>query len=266
MADRRFWAVDKVILGYLVFTGILLVGWWRAIPDAPALAAAHVGGVALLLIEIKARTRPVGIFAAGIPCPTWGPATRKWRCWSRRSATRAPTGGWPPWIFVFGARIPPSGWSGSTARRSPNICSWCTRCLCRRCCWCRLCCGGRRRGEFQYYAFLIALGYLASYVGYLGGAGAGAAVSAETLATHAVTRVVAVSKHACRTLDRLESYHYDCFPSGHTELTILACWSSRLYQTGGFGSISATLCSSFLLQFIFDTTIRSICSPGQPWR
>jgi len=29
------------------------------------------------------------------------------------------------------------------------------------------------------------------------------------------------------TLDRLESAHYDCFPSGHTELTILAWWSSR---------------------------------------
>ena len=29
-------------------------------------------------------------------------------------------------------------------------------------------------------------------------------------------------------LDRLESAHYDCFPSGHTELTILAWWGSRL--------------------------------------
>jgi membrane-associated phospholipid phosphatase len=29
-------------------------------------------------------------------------------------------------------------------------------------------------------------------------------------------------------LDKLESAHYDCFPSGHTELTILACWGSRL--------------------------------------
>jgi len=29
-------------------------------------------------------------------------------------------------------------------------------------------------------------------------------------------------------LDRLESAHYDCFPSGHTELTILAWWSSRM--------------------------------------
>jgi membrane-associated phospholipid phosphatase len=30
------------------------------------------------------------------------------------------------------------------------------------------------------------------------------------------------------TLDRLESQAWDCFPSGHTELTILAWWGSRL--------------------------------------
>jgi membrane-associated phospholipid phosphatase len=30
------------------------------------------------------------------------------------------------------------------------------------------------------------------------------------------------------TLDRLESANFDCFPSGHTELTILAWWSSRM--------------------------------------
>jgi membrane-associated phospholipid phosphatase len=31
-----------------------------------------------------------------------------------------------------------------------------------------------------------------------------------------------------RMLDRLESAHYDCFPSGHTELTMLAWWGSRM--------------------------------------
>ena len=38
-----------------------------------------------------------------------------------------------------------------------------------------------------------------------------------------------VVPRACnRTLDRLESAHYDCFPSGHTELTLLALWGSRM--------------------------------------
>jgi membrane-associated phospholipid phosphatase len=30
------------------------------------------------------------------------------------------------------------------------------------------------------------------------------------------------------TLDKLESKAWDCFPSGHTELSILACWGSHL--------------------------------------
>ena len=36
------------------------------------------------------------------------------------------------------------------------------------------------------------------------------------------------------------------------------------YRTGCFGSIWPTLRPSFLLQFIFDTTIRSTCWPGPP--
>ena len=29
-------------------------------------------------------------------------------------------------------------------------------------------------------------------------------------------------------VDQLESAHYDCFPSGHTELSMLACWGSQM--------------------------------------
>ena len=68
----------------------------------------------------------------------------------------------------------------------------------------------------------------------------------------------------CRTtLDRLESAHYDCFPSGHTELTILAWWGSRMVSNRLFRVYFAYTPSSFLLQFIFDTTIRSMCWPGR---
>ena len=30
-------------------------------------------------------------------------------------------------------------------------------------------------------------------------------------------------------LDRLEAAHYDCFPSGHVEMTFLIWWSSRAF-------------------------------------
>ena len=43
------------------------------------------------------------------------------------------------------------------------------------------------------------------------------------------------------TLDRIESAHYDCFPSGHVELTILAWWSSRQISQSCAGHIWCTL-------------------------
>ena len=43
---------------------------------------------------------------------------------------------------------------------------------------------------------------------------------------------------ARRVLDHLESAHFDCFPSGHTELTLLAWWSSRQISTNLFWGFS----------------------------
>jgi len=50
------------------------------------------------------------------------------------------------------------------------------------------------------------------------------------------------------TLDRLESAHYDCFPSGHTELTILAWWSTRQFGNRWFRPTLA-----YTLSIIFAT-------------
>jgi membrane-associated phospholipid phosphatase len=85
----------------------------------------------------------------------------------------------------------------------------------------------RRYGEFQYYAFLIALGFLVSYVGYLVVPARGPRYLLRDL-QHAPLRGMWLFQSMQEGLDRLESAHYDCFPSGHTELTILAWWGSRL--------------------------------------
>ena len=52
------------------------------------------------------------------------------------------------------------------------------------------------------------------------------------------SRTVAV-RLAARALDRIESAHYDCFPSGHTEMTILAWWGSRAISTNLFRAMFA---------------------------
>jgi membrane-associated phospholipid phosphatase len=84
----------------------------------------------------------------------------------------------------------------------------------------------RNFAEFQYYAFLIALGFLASYIGYLIVPARGPRFLLKHL-QHAPLQGLWAFRNMQSALDTLESAHYDCFPSGHTELTILAWWSSR---------------------------------------
>ena len=84
-----------------------------------------------------------------------------------------------------------------------------------------------RYAEFRYYAFLIALGFLVSYVGYVLVPARGPRFFLRNLQTTDL-RGLWVTRALQLTLDRLESKAWDCFPSGHTELTILAWWGSRL--------------------------------------
>ena len=74
--------------------------------------------------------------------------------------------------------------------------------------------------------FLLALGFLVSYLGYLLVPARGPRYLLEPL-QHLPLRGLWGFESMQATLNRLEKDHYDCFPSGHTELTVLACWLSR---------------------------------------
>jgi membrane-associated phospholipid phosphatase len=91
---------------------------------------------------------------------------------------------------------------------------------------------GRTR-EFQYYAFLIALGFLTSYVGYLLVPARGPRFLLKHF-QHFPLQGLWLFQTMQSALDQLESAHYDCFPSGHTELTILAWWGSRMVSKRWF--------------------------------
>jgi membrane-associated phospholipid phosphatase len=87
--------------------------------------------------------------------------------------------------------------------------------------------------EFRYYAFLIALGFLTSYVGYFLVPARGPRFLLMGLQTYELQGLWLY--HWLRsTLDVIESAHYDCFPSGHTEMTILAWWGSRAISSNLF--------------------------------
>jgi membrane-associated phospholipid phosphatase len=99
--------------------------------------------------------------------------------------------------------------------------------------------GKKRYSDFHYYAFLISLGYLASYLGYVLWPARGPRFllikDFDRLPLHGLWLFEGMQN----TLDRLESVAYDAFPSGHTELTILAWWSSRKLSNRWFGAYFA---------------------------
>jgi len=100
----------------------------------------------------------------------------------------------------------------------------------------------RRYADFRYYAFLVSLGFLASFVGYLLVPVRGPRFLLAHLQQVELRGLWSFS--AVRdALDFLESKQYDCFPSGHAELALLAWWSMRRISPGIFGAYAAyTLC------------------------
>ena len=116
----------------------------------------------------------------------------------------------------------------------------------------------RRFEEFRRYAFLICPGVPGFLLGYLLVPARGPRFLLAHLQNVPLQGLWLFD--ALRAgLDRLESAHYDCFPSGHTELTMLAWWGSRHgIQAAWDASTSPIRWRSFLLQFIFDTTTRSM--------
>jgi membrane-associated phospholipid phosphatase len=84
----------------------------------------------------------------------------------------------------------------------------------------------RQREEFRSYAFLLTLGFLASYVLYFIVPARGPRIFLDGLQTQPLTGLWLFGPLRAG-LDELESAHYDCFPSGHAEMVILAWWSAR---------------------------------------
>ena len=82
------------------------------------------------------------------------------------------------------------------------------------------------REDFRSYAFLLSLGFLASYVLYFVVPARGPRIFLDGLQTQPLTGLWLYGPLRAG-LDVAESLHYDCFPSGHAEMTILAWWTAR---------------------------------------
>jgi membrane-associated phospholipid phosphatase len=232
--DTRFWAVDKVILAYFAGAVVVILGWWSTLPDALPLLAANVISGAVIVYQVKRPNVTSWIFRNWYPLPYVGACFKEMALFIPvvRSSDA------DQWLADLDFRIwgaHPSVWLERV--HTPVLTeflqvvytlfipavlfvAWV---LWRK---------GRTR-DFQYYAFLIALGFLTSYIGYILVPARGPRFLLKHL-QHFPLQGLWFFQAMQSGLDRLESYHYDCFPSGHTELTILAWWGSRMVSNRWF--------------------------------
>ncbi len=227
-ADTRFWPVDKVILAYFAFSVAIILGWWSKLPDAPALLAANVVGGAMIVYQARHPNPTSWVFRNWYPLPfvascykemaLFIPAVRgtdadraladlDYRIWGANPTV---------WLERIHHPFLTEFLQAVYTLFIPAVLyvAWLL--------WKR-----RSYSQFQYYAFLISLGFLTSYLGYLAVPARGPRFLLRDL-QHIPLDGLWLFHGMQRILDQLESAHYDCFPSGHTELTILAWWGSRM--------------------------------------
>lgn len=228
-ARLDWWPVDRVMLAYFAAATLLELVGWPSLPDPGLLLLAHLAGAALLWLAmahpasrlarifhhwyplfyvfacykemsilIPALHRPdLDAALAGLDRQVWGANPTVWL-----ERLRSP-------LLAEGLEIVYSLFVPAVLL--PAVLLW-------------------RRGRydwFRYYAFLIALGFLLSYIGYFLVPARGPRFLLDGLQTYEL-RGVWLFNWLRGTLDRIEAAHYDCFPSGHTEMTILAWWGTRL--------------------------------------
>ena len=228
LPDRRgFWPVDKVVLPYYAAATIAILLFWNRLPHPGWLFAWHLAAIAIALWAIRATGRASWLFHHWYPLPyvAWcyremavlWPKLRGWEADAALARLDHAFWGVNPtvWLERISSPILTEYLELVYALFVPAV-LFIAYLLWRR----------ARYAEFRYYAFLIALGFLVSYVGYVLVPARGPRFFLRGLQTINL-RGLWITSALQSTLDRLESTAWDCFPSGHTELTILACWGSR---------------------------------------
>ncbi len=230
LAAVTWWPVDKVIAAYLVLAAAVIALWWRSIAEAPVLLGLHGAALLLVWIEVKFPNRSTFLFRHWYPLPYVAacykeaailiPAVRGGDYDSQLAALDFAIWGAHPTVWLERVQ------SAALTEIMQALYSLFVPAvlLVAFLLWRQ-----RRYEEFRRYAFLIAAGFLVSFIGYMLVPARGprfllAGLQQKTLAGYWLYEPLRVA------LDRLESAHYDCFPSGHVELTALAWWGSRAFS------------------------------------
>jgi len=251
VTDTRLWAVDKLILSYYAGICALIASVYPRLPEAPWLLAAHTAAAAILWIEIKRPNRTTWVFRH------WYPLPYVTACYREAAILIPAIGTWNAdrWLAGLDYRIwgaHPTVWMERIS--FPVLTEFLqviytlfvpAVLLVPVLIW-----RERRYADFRYCAFLIAFGFLVSYVSYFLVPARGPRFLLRSL-QHTRLAGLWLFQSMQSTLDRLESAHYDCFPSGHTELTMIALWASRLVSKRLFRLYLAyTLCIIFATVYL----------------
>lgn len=233
-ASRGPWPVDWVVLPYFAVMGLANLWLWNRLPGGGWLAALNGVAILIAVLAIRHPGKASWIFRHWYPLPyvAWCyremalliPAVRgrdadaelarlDYRVWGANPTVwleRLATPVLTEYLQIVYALFVP-------------VVLFIAFLLWRQ----------RRYADFRYYAFLIALGFLVSYLGYLLVPARGPRFFLRHLQSIDL-RGLWVTRALQATLDRLESKAWDCFPSGHTELTMLAWWGSGRISKGLF--------------------------------
>jgi len=249
-----WWPVDLLFLAYLSASGLLVVVFWNRVPGAWWLVSLHLLGMLLVALAAKWPAWRAKAPASLWLFRYWYPLPYVTACYKEMSGLIAALRGLD--LDAELARLDfalwgvhPTVWLERFQTPALTeflqivytlflpmillVAAWLWR--------------QRQWEEFRYYAFLLALGFLVSYVGYFLVPVRGPrwllnpqqSLPLEGLWSFQVLR---------NMLDRLTPAHYDCFPSGHTEMIILAWWNSRRISANLFRVFSV-----YMVCMVFST-------------
>jgi membrane-associated phospholipid phosphatase len=232
---EQLWPVDKLVLGFYSCAIILILVWSRSLPSAPLLLSFHLLGATLLICEIRFPNRTTWVFRNWYPVAYVAFCFREMALLVPAARNHASLDQWLADLDYALWHANPTVWLERIQSRGlteylqivytlfvPAV-LWVGLLLWRQ----------RKYAEFQYYAFLIVLGFLVSYTGYMIVPARGPRFLLAHL-QHMPLRGLWLFERLQGGLDKLETVAYDCFPSGHTELTILACWTARSFRNSLF--------------------------------
>lgn len=245
-APRGLWPVDWLVLGYLLALALVVAVFRRQVPMSSAILAAHAAGMLLIVLFARYPELPGSylfrhwyvlpyIVAFYREMSVLIPAVRGIDFDATLAAWDFAIWGAHPTVWLERIQTPLLTEILQIAYSLfiPSVI------LIAVVFWIQ-----ERMEEARSYAFLLTLGFLVSYLGYFVVPARGPRFLLDALQTQPLTGLW-LYQPLRATLDALESAHYDCFPSGHVQMTVLAWWpawriSRKLFWF--YGVYTAVIC------------------------